>query len=62
MLIISISTGISYHYSTVFVSLLLLAIPAWCIRKDMMILPWPIILGIGLSRQPSQPGTGDGMV
>lgn len=49
VLVLSILSGDSYSYSTQLFSILLLAIPAWCLKHDVMVLPWPILLGIGLS-------------
>lgn len=49
MLVLSILSGDSYSYSTQLFSILLLAIPAWCLRRDVMVLPWPILTGIGLA-------------
>ncbi|KQM12218.1 hypothetical protein AOA80_03515 [Methanomassiliicoccales archaeon RumEn M1] len=49
MMVLSILSGDSYSYSTQLFSILLLAIPAWCLKHNVMVLPWPILLGIGLS-------------
>ncbi len=49
LLVLSILSGDRYSYSTQLFSILLLAIPAWCLKQNVMVLPWPILLGIGLS-------------
>jgi len=49
MLVLSVLAGDSYAYNTELASLLLLAIPAWCLVRETVVLPWPILLGIGLS-------------
>ncbi len=49
MFAISMMSGDSYAYNTELFSILLLAIPAWCIARGVIVLPWPILLGIGLS-------------
>ena len=49
MLVLGAMSGDSYVYSTLLFSILLLAIPAWCLKANMVVLPWPIYAGIGLS-------------
>lgn len=49
MMTLSLLSGDRYSYSTQLFSILLLAIPAWCLRHDVMVLPWPILTGIGLA-------------
>ena len=48
MLVLSVLAGNSYGYITALLSLILIGIPALCIRKEFIVLPWPI-LPIGLS-------------
>lgn len=49
MLVLSVADGYRYAYSTQLISLLLLTVPAWLVRRDVVVLPWPILAGIGLS-------------
>ncbi|NLI73847.1 MAG: hypothetical protein GX369_03625 [Euryarchaeota archaeon] len=49
MFVLSVFKGDSYAYSTLLVSILLLIIPASCIKNNVIVLPWPILVSIGLS-------------
>ena len=49
MFVLSVLAGNSYGYITALLSLILIGIPALCIRKVFIVLPWPILLAIGLS-------------
>lgn len=49
MFLISVAAGDRYACSTALLSILLLAIPAGCIVRNVIVLPWPVLVGIGLS-------------
>ena len=49
MLVASIIEGYRYSYATSIACLLLLMIPAICMAKDVVLLPWPVVLCIGVA-------------
>ncbi|MDW5562343.1 MAG: hypothetical protein SA339_03880 [Methanomassiliicoccus sp.] len=49
MLVISIGEGVSYWAFTAFFSILLMAVPILLSSKNIIQLPWPIVMSIGLA-------------